>query len=133
MLGKERVNRLRGAGIVSLLLLQSESEIKSMVLLAAWGRAWFQLGFPSILACRRPLLRGSMILELILCCCMLAVLAGEPGLGWGCAYAAAAAVPGEGKAARRPDSSLLLSEVGCKKVRNRLFSSSVVKGQGKIV
>ncbi|XP_048790022.1 tapasin-related protein-like [Lagopus muta] len=47
-----------------------------MVLLAAWGRAWFQLGFPSILACRRPLLRGSMILGLILCCCMLAVLAG---------------------------------------------------------
>lgn len=63
---------------------------------------------------------------------MLAVLAGEPGLGWGCAYAAAAAVPGEGKAARRPEAFCYL-KVGCKKVRNRLFSSSVVKGQGKIV
>ncbi|XP_021252307.1 tapasin-related protein isoform X2 [Numida meleagris] len=47
-----------------------------MVLPAAWGRAWFQRGFLGILACRRPLLRGSMILGLILCCCTLAVLAG---------------------------------------------------------
>uniref|UniRef100_A0A8C3M4X7 TAP binding protein like n=1 Tax=Chrysolophus pictus TaxID=9089 RepID=A0A8C3M4X7_CHRPC len=47
-----------------------------MVLLAASGRSCFQLGFPSIFACRRPLLRGSMILALILCCCMLGVLAG---------------------------------------------------------
>jgi len=41
---------------------------------------------------------------------MLAVLAGEPGLGRGCASAAAAAVPGEGKAHRRPDSGLPISE-----------------------
>lgn len=81
-----------------------------MVLPAVWDRAWFQLVFPSIMVCRRPFLRGSMILGLILCCCMLAVLAGEPGLGRGCASAAAAAVPGEGKAHRRPDSGLPISE-----------------------
>uniref|UniRef100_A0A8C9ELH0 Ig-like domain-containing protein n=1 Tax=Pavo cristatus TaxID=9049 RepID=A0A8C9ELH0_PAVCR len=43
---------------------------------------------------------------------MLSVLAGELGLGRGCAYAAAAAVPGEGEAPGRPDSGLPVSEGG---------------------